>query len=122
MLKPNILIKSTEAFLIDHELGFEKIELDIIKRMNKWDWDRRFCDYHIFHNFLKNSPPKIKKEYFHEFGEYLKYLNINILDSYFNQLVKHGFPRDKHTLIRSYLAKMKQNSSNFTNVMMSTIL
>lgn len=120
-LKPNILIKSTEAYLIDHELGFELRE-GIVDDMNNWKWDRRFCDYHIFSKFLKNSAPKIKREYFHEFGEYLKYLNINNLMPYFNQLVNHGFSGNKHKLILDYLTKMKNNSSTFTNVMMSTIL
>ena len=121
-LKPNILIKSTEAFLIDHELGFENITADIVKKMNNWEWDKSFCNYHIFYNFLKNSPTKIKREYFHEFGEYLKYLNISQLDSYFAQLIGYGFSGNKHTLIRSHFAEMKQKSSNFTSVMMSTIL
>lgn len=120
-LKPNILIKSSEAFLIDHELGFEKITADIVKKMNNWEWDKGFCNYHIFYNFLKNSPLKIKREYFHEFGEYLKYLNINSLEPYFAQLIRYGFSGNKHTLIRNYLSEMKQNSSNFTNVMLSTI-
>lgn len=120
-LKPNILIKSKEAYLIDHELGFEDIKEGIVSDMNKWEWDRRFCNYHIFYTFLKNSPHKIKKEYFHEFGEYLKYLNINNLEPYFKQLVEYGFSGNKHKLITNYLTEMKQNSSNFTNVMLSTI-
>ncbi|MGN6248892.1 MAG: HipA family kinase [Ginsengibacter sp.] len=121
VLKPNILIKSTNAFLIDHELGFEDINDGIVNDMKNWKWDRRFCDYHIFYNFLKNSPVKIKKEYFHEFGEYLKYLNVSTLEPYFSQLVGLGFNGNKHKLIQDYLSKMKQNSSNFTTIMLTTI-
>lgn len=109
LLKPNILIKSSEAFLIDHELGFEDINEDIIRNMKKWEWDRKFCDFHIFYTFLKGSPARIKKEYFHEFGEYLKYLNINALDSYFEQLINCGFSGKKHPLIRDYLTEFKLN-------------
>jgi hypothetical protein len=121
-LKPNILIKSTDAVLIDHELAFENISDDIVNKMNGWDWDRKFCNYHIFFEFLKNSPFKAKKEYFNEFEEYLKYLDINKLNSYFNQLKIYGFSDSKHDIIRSYLTGMKQNSSNFVNVLRSTIV
>lgn len=121
VLKPNILIKSNDAFLIDHELGFE-IRDGIISEMMEWKWDKKFYEFHIFHNFLKTNPVKIKKEYFNEFEEYLKYLNVNNLDSYLTQLATNGFSTDKHKLIRNYLTEMKQNSSNFTNVMRSTIL
>lgn len=119
-LKPNILLKSNSAFLIDHELGFE-IQPGIVKKMMNWEWDEKFYKYHIFYNFLRNSPLRIKREYFHEFEEYLKYLNVNSLSPYFQQLISYGFSNKKHIVITNYLHEMKQNSSNFVNVMRSKL-
>ncbi len=121
-LKPNILIRSDKAFLIDHELGFERIGEEAINGMKEWNWDRKFCNYHIFEKHLKESPYKIKNEYFNEFEEYLKYLNIGTLAPYFNQLLTCGFSGKNHSLIRNYLTEMKNNSSKFVDVIRGTII
>ena len=112
-LKPNILIKSNEAYLIDHELGFEELSLDIIDGIKQYKLDRGFCAYHIFYTFLKQSPIRIKKEYFNEFEEYLRRLDVNILNPYFRQLSDVGFSTKNHSLITAYLTGMKQNSVRF---------
>lgn len=120
-LKPNILIKSSEAFLIDHELGFEEISLDIIEGLKEYKLDRRFCVYHIFYTFLKQSPIKIKKEYFNEFEEYLRRLDVNVLIPYFKQLADVGFSTKNHSLIADYLGGMKQNSVRFAENLKAVI-
>ena len=122
ILKPNILIKSSEAFLIDHELGFERIDEKTINEVMNWAWDRKFCTYHIFEKFLKESTAKIQIEYFHEFEEYLKYLNIKTLSPYFEQLINYGFSNKNHSLIQNYLTEVKNNSSKFVDVIRGTIL
>jgi len=112
-LKPNILIRSTEAYLIDHELGFDNIGSHILSELHSYRWDRKFSNYHIFNSFLKNSTTVQKKEYFNEFEEYLKYLNISILKTYFQQLIDNGFSNRNHKLITDYLTEIRHNSTKF---------
>jgi len=116
----NLLVNGYDAYLIDHELGFEAIPNAVSELMN-WRWDTRFCQNHIFYPYLKHSFQKHKEEYFTVFEEYLRSLNVNILDSYFRQLVASGFSDKNHDSIREYLAQMKLNSSNFTLVLRSII-
>jgi hypothetical protein len=90
--------------------------------LKNWEWDKKFYESHIFFTFLKNSTVKQKKEYFNEFHEYLRLLNVETLKPYFEQLSNHGFSDKKYKFIHKYLTEMKENSSNFVNTMRSTIL
>ncbi|HXB92281.1 MAG TPA: HipA family kinase [Puia sp.] len=119
-LKPNLLVKSDQAFLIDHELGFEITDTSI-HELKSWQWKERFFRYHIFYNYLKNSPQAIKKDYFDEFGELLVRLNVKFLEPYFEQLANLGFSRKNGEVIRRYLSEMKQNSTKFVSLLKGLI-
>lgn len=119
-LKPNILIKSNEAYLIDHELGFE-INNETINELKTWQWNSKFYNQHIFYNFLRDSITRHKTEYFDEFGEYLRLLNLNILTPYFHQLIQARYSPVNHGIITNYLTQMKQNSANFVYLMRAKI-
>lgn len=120
LAKPNLLVKSNQAYLIDHELGFE-ITHDSASEVAGWQWKERFFRYHIFYDYLKGTGHSQKMDYFAEFYEYLKYLDINILRPFFDQLADSGFSAAKHDVILGYLADMKQNSGNFVNLLKGLI-
>jgi hypothetical protein len=118
--KTNLLVRRNKAVLIDHELGFE-IEPNTIDEFRNFQWNPAFYQYHLAYRFIKNSWKETKIHYFDEFGECLKYLNVNKLDSYFKQLVNYGFSPAKHSVIRDYLTEIKANSSNFVNMLKGII-
>lgn len=118
--KPNLLVKSKSAYLIDHELGFE-IDNNTIADFHNGQWDDRFYKYHIFWNYLKKSRNATKKEYFNTFAEYLRTLNVNRLNPYFQQLSSQGFSSDRHQIIKNWLADAKHNSTNFVTLLKSFI-
>jgi hypothetical protein len=119
-LKPNILVRSKEAFLIDHELGFE-ISPESIRDLDNWKWSQRYYRHHLFYEYLKNTAHREKMDYFGEFHECLKLLNINALKPYYEQLRQQGFSTAKHEMTIDYLFQMKQKSANFVNLLRGLI-
>jgi HipA-like protein len=120
-LKPNLLVKSDEAILIDHELGFE-ITMDLAVELDTWQWKERYYKYHVFYNYLRGYSQYEKKQCFHEFDECLKVLNIRILDSYFEQLASLGYSIGNHEPLTAYLSQIKQKRTNFVNMLKGQIL
>jgi hypothetical protein len=118
--KPNLLVRGNSAFLIDHELGFE-IDVNTINQLNALDIINQPFKYHIFYYFLKKARKTTKKDYFEVFLEYLRRLNINTLNPYFQQLNNLGFTSVKENTIRGYLTYAKQNSSKFEAFLKSLI-
>lgn len=115
---PNILINNDTGFLIDHELGFEitkNTSVEIFQQIIP------SYQYHVFYRYLKLSKSITKIDYFNEFEEYLRTLNVNVLNSYFKQLVDIGFSDKKRLIIENYLLEMKLNLSNFVKLMRAVI-
>lgn len=109
--KPNLLLHSNKYSLIDHEMGFEKLEEGIANLKNR-SCDFNFVPNHIFYQHLKKANQKTKDNYFETFREYLNYLNVNELDSYMQQLKEHGYTFNQN-LIRTYLTEVKRQSAAF---------
>ena len=109
--KPNLLIHSENCWLIDHELGFEKLENGKAD-LERHQLDSAFTNTHIFYKYLKNTPKNIKNNYFDTFSEYLNHLNVKELDGYMQQLSMHHFTINQN-LIRNYLTEAKRNASAF---------
>ncbi len=120
-IKPNLLVRSQEGYLIDHELGFE-IDQATISELEKRTWPGKFYNWHIFHSYLKTAPVKQKAGFFNEFEEYLRLLNLNVLRPYLRQLEQIGYPTIKHSLILEYLYYCKRNSATFAMVLKSLII
>lgn len=118
--KPNLLTNGSEAFMIDHEVGFE-IDENTIEEVLNWQIPQKFFKYHLFYNYIRASWKSNKEEYFNEFEECLKYLNVELLKPYLVQLYNHGFSPKKHNLIIDYLSKVKANSANFANLLKGLI-
>jgi len=120
-IKPNLLVRSQEGYLIDHELGFE-IDGGTIGELESRAWPGKFYKWHIFHSYLKGTPNRQKREFFNEFAEYLRLLNINGLRPYLRQLEQIGYPTSKHAQVLEYLYYCKRNSATFVTVLKSLII
>lgn len=114
--KPNLLVKSQSAYLIDHELGFE-IGPDLITQFRRGEWEDRFYMHHICWNYLRRARRPGKLGYFNTFEEYLRMLNVKALGAYFQQLRGAGYSVDRHGLILKWLVEAKQNSGNFVTLL-----
>lgn len=117
-VKPKILIKGNDLFLIDHELGFQYSQ-EHINSFNKGEIINRYID-HIFYSSLKTGQDK--QFYFNEFSEYLKGLYVDKLDSYMNQLYEYNHPIGSFQLIKQYLSLLKSNSYKYEQVLRNTLL
>lgn len=114
--KPNFLISGKSGYVIDHELGFQ-IDVTTKQEMTSLFWDSDLCKYHIFFDYLCSSVRKSREQFFDLFAEYLRFLNLNQLNSYFKQLINLGYSNKKHDIITDYLQTMKANSANFAILM-----
>lgn len=114
--KPNLLVKSKSAYLIDHELGFE-ISPTLISEFRRGEWEDRFYAHHIFRNYLYRTRQPGKLAYFNSFEEYLRMLNVKGLNPYLQQLKNEGYSADRHALILNWLAEAKQNYGNFVTLL-----
>jgi len=119
MYKPNILLSTNEAFLIDHELGFERIE-DAMVEFRDNLIDLGFSERHIFYPYLRRAVKQTVSRYFDDFEEHLKYINIRKLNTCFLQLEEFGYVTRKG-IIAPYLNEMKQNSSTFVKLLRGNI-
>lgn len=118
---PNLLVRSDEAFLIDHELAFQIDEKSTDEIINRWFLQEKFFRNHLFYNYLKRSNRTTKNEYFTTFEDYLRMLNINTLNKCLEQLSAYGFSKKSHTLMLSFIQKMKDNSSIFVKILKGII-
>lgn len=117
-LKPNLLIKDSEAVLIDHEMALE-INGDTIDHFNQSLWDSRY-KYHLFYESLKSSTLKEKETYFTDFLFYLQELRWNKFEDIFVQLQDLGFDSQKETL-KAYFNAVCQNPNKFVKILKDSI-
>lgn len=114
--RTNLLMRDKQAYLIDHELAFHEIDHTTINNINNKIGFRGF-EHHIFYDYLKHSNKKVKSSYFIEFEEYLRYLPVNNLDSFLQQLTHFGYVTNKHRDIMQYLQTVRNNSTNFVQLL-----
>lgn len=115
--KPNLLLSSEKAYLIDHELAFE-IEKVIGIDFDHFSLDDKFSKYHLFYHYLKSSHSK--HLLFSDFEYYLEQLNVNRLVPYFTQLKSEGF-NDCSELITRWIVEIKAKKSIFVNLLRGSI-
>lgn len=117
--KTNILISNQvdEYFIFDHERAFKHIGklLSEIKH-NQFS---EILPQHVLHKYLRSR--KNKNELFATFYEYLRVLNIDILDSYNNELKEHGLDSNEIIELKSYLYALKQKADWFVKVLVNSV-
>lgn len=111
--KPNLLFSAKDAFLIDHELALNNQDIVDIN-LNSLQLEDKFTKYHLFYPYLKQIMVLDKKNFFNDFTEYLRILNLNKLTPYFNQLVNEGF-NDYSQPITNWVNQIKQNNTIFVD-------
>lgn len=113
--KPNLLIKGSDAYVIDHEMALNiKPFCDNIRERIQNDG----FEYHVFHKFLTKY--RDKEHLFDEFIESLYHLNLQHIDSYFSQLEGLGFDTQKDLII-SYWQAIKEKPSIFVEILRTSI-
>jgi len=128
--KPNLFFKDTEIYLIDHELCFATYLLDksfpeMVKDKEKY-WNfieirtEGFNKQHLFLEHLRELNKKNTVE-FHTFKEYLINFDIDVIDSYNQQLLDLGNDSDIYPIIKSYLTEVKNNSDLFIQLLKDLI-
>ncbi|MFC0185601.1 hypothetical protein SAMN04515674_103378 [Pseudarcicella hirudinis] len=110
--KSNLLIRNHDIYLIDHEFclstnhGFESWESPL--------WTFPYHN-HVFYPFLSGHNRQTIEGFFADFEELLKRLNVNVLDSYVEQIEKENFASPDIEILQKYLWNAKQNSHTFVN-------
>jgi hypothetical protein len=111
-LKPNVIVKNKQIFVIDHELSLNIIKtFDEYLNENHWGYSiKENREGHLFRQYLQIVNRK-NKVTFDEFFENLRTLNPQLLYNYAMQLTEYDYePLDIGKII-SYLADVKKNES-----------
>lgn len=119
-LNPNLQITNNSFYLLDHDLGLqinnqttiENTDLKYIGKINR---------YHVFYEYLHSSWSKTKEQFFYTFEEYLKRLNLTVIENALHQLSVVGYSSLRHQLLKDYFKTVKANSHNFANLMRYSI-
>jgi hypothetical protein len=117
--KPNLLISQSSAYLIDHEFAFE-IEETTVEDIKNLILPGKFSFDHIARAVLAKAPTKTKSDFFADFKEYLKALNLQDLRGVFNEVQNKGYDA-KVATIMEYFVFVKANPSIFTNLLLREI-
>lgn len=117
--KTNILLETNGDgyWLIDHEKAFQKID-DMYSDIQNNNFSNILTN-HVLYSILSNS--RMKKELFYEFNEYLRALNVDILDSYYDQLCKYDIVYTNYDKLISYIRDLKNKGTWFTNILTNSL-
>lgn len=117
--KTNILISNVvdDYYIFDHERAFKHIT-----RLAQEIERNQFSEIlpkHVLHKYL--SRKKNKDELFDTFHEYLRNLNVDLLDGYNNLLMEHDLQSNDIIQLKSYLYALKQKASWFVSILVNSI-
>lgn len=115
--KPNMLLKKDELFLIDHEYAFSNIDFTDINNITLQD---KYTKHHFFYKHLKRARMQTKSNYFEDFSFYMRSLNLNRLDPYFNQLEQLGVNTNR-IAITKWLTLVKNNLPIFVSKLKASL-
>jgi hypothetical protein len=117
--KTNLLLSPHDAILIDHEFALGNQDIENID-LNTLQLEDKFTKYHLFYPYLKRAMKKDKQNFFNDFTEYLRMLNINRLNPYFDQLKAEGFD-DYSRPIAKWLDHVKGNNRIFVTKLKGSV-
>jgi hypothetical protein len=113
--KTNLLLLNHDIYLIDHEYCLS-IETKHITDLEIHNWNYNYKN-HVFFSFLSGHARKTKEQYFDEFDEYLKHLDIRTLRPYVSQLEHLDFPTPDMEILEYYLLNTRKNSHKFVTLL-----
>ncbi|MXV14338.1 HipA family kinase [Hufsiella ginkgonis] len=125
--KPNLLVDDDGFTLIDHELclfflasssstGINKL----MKSIKAGNIDMIQYGRHIFYQKLKSYKGK-KVHLFNEFEENLSKLNVAGIVKYAQNLEQENIPAGSIDSLNEYLSLLKQNASQYCNILLGLI-
>ncbi len=118
-IKPNLLVKSHELILIDHEITFGQNPIACI--YTKATWSHHYQE-HIFYEAVKKMSPKIRKDGFDTFHEYLRCMNIHDFEEQVEQLMEHEHNVTSYcSYIKPYLCAAKDHPDRFIDILNRTL-
>ena len=124
--KTNLLIQddTQEIWLIDHEVAFQGIDIHtvdtLIEGIKEGIWRETFTKYHFAYNYLKNDEDETKSGHFCFFMDFLRNLDLNKTNSYFNQLENYGYSTEKENIVK-YLTFVKNNPTLFFTILKDSL-
>jgi hypothetical protein len=124
--KPNLLVSDYDFLLIDHEqiLPFANdpnTDNDfVLKSFRQMQWKYPY-ENHLFYPYLKKMRSGTKQKVFETFDEYLRTLNLNLLDEPARFLQEKGHPIGSLGLVKKYLTEIKQNSTSFNQLLQTAV-
>ena len=101
--------------MIDHEFCLT-IDLEHIEDIETQNWKYNYKG-HVFYPYLSQHSKQTIAQYFDEFEEHLKWLNILKLNPYVSQLEELNFPMPDIEILKRYLQHNKQNSYKFVTLL-----
>jgi hypothetical protein len=113
--KTNLLLLNHDIYLIDHEFCLS-MDLEHIEDLETQNWNYYYQN-HVFYPYLSQHSKQTIAQYFNEFEEHLKWLNILKLNSYVAQLEELNFPVPDIEILKRYLQHTKQNSYKFVTLL-----
>lgn len=113
--KTNLLLQNREIYLIDHEYCLT-IDQQVIDKLDTQNWIYAY-ENHVFYKFLSGRKKTTKDQYFNEFEELLKVIDVKVIDSYVAQLHELRFPTPNIEILKEYLQNCKQNSHKFVTLL-----
>lgn len=117
--KPNLLLTNSDAYLIDHEFSLD-LDQHTIQELKDSIWPGKFSTTHIAYPFLAKGNRMEKANYFDDFGEYLRALSLERLQSVLNEVENQGYKANTG-MIMDYFRYVKTNPLIFTNLLKGMI-
>lgn len=126
--KPNLFFKDGTVHLVDHELSFE---------LNGKTFEELYQEREKYWKFMNLSDSELKREHiflrklsaqnkknpitFDTFREYLRTLNVDLLDEFASQLESLGNDSSDWLEIKPYLESVKQHPDKFIQILQELI-
>ncbi len=116
--KPNLLFKSEEYYLIDHELSLHPINRNYLENIQNEKWIYPY-ERHLFHNYLKQLNDK--SDLFSSFTEILKRFPIKCINDTASQLLKLEYKVNNLNVLVDYFRFIKTNCCIFEKQLLKQI-
>ena len=126
--KPNLLIDDDKYLLIDHEQVFPFANDANTRRGLDWSFDLpawannyQACYKHLFFPVLKSYRRETKRTLFDSFQEYLRYVDVDLVDRAAEDLQRLDVSVGRADLITDYLVQTQTRHAEFTRLLQAII-
>jgi hypothetical protein len=118
--KPNLLMKSREMYVIDHEHAFA-VNAKTLEHFEQNTWVY-WKDRHIFYKYLRDRGVESKRRFFGNFLQLLMGIDMDVLDPYHEQLVALGLDDEaNYYQIKEYLCYMQRNAEKLVQLLIGEL-